>query len=147
MRRPLTGFVPAALEHARDAAGLSRGELAIIVGVDGTTIHNWETKRAHPAPNHLAAAAAALGVPLSTLIVIPEQERTIADLRTLAGLTQQELGDRAGLSSTTLGRIERGETLTKTSAVALAHILDVDESEIRRAFARARDQVLQRRRS
>ncbi len=143
VRAPLNGFKPQALEDARTTAGISRGDLSRAIGVDPTTIHNWETSRTHPQPDHLARAAEKLGIPLDRLVVVPEDSRTIADLRNLAGLTQKHVANRTGLSTTTIGRIERGEgSLSDRHATALAEALHLEERTIRDAFIRARNRPL-----
>ncbi|RYF49398.1 MAG: helix-turn-helix domain-containing protein [Comamonadaceae bacterium] len=143
VRGPLNGFRPKALEDARTAAGITRGDLSRAIGVDPTTIHNWETSRSHPQPDHLARAAEQLGIPLDHLVVVPVDSRTIADLRNLAGLTQKHVAERTGLSTTTVGRIERGEgTLSDRHSTALAEVLRLDERTIREAFIRARNRPL-----
>ncbi|MFC9356464.1 helix-turn-helix domain-containing protein [Rhodococcus sp. NPDC057014] len=143
VRSPLNGFQPQALEDARTAAGISRGDLSRAIGVDPTTIHNWETSRSNPQPDHLARAAEKLGIPLDHLIIVPEDNRTIADLRNLSGLTQKHVADRTGLSTTTIGRIERGEgSLSDSHAIALADALRLEQRTIRDAFIRARNRPL-----
>lgn len=143
VRLPLNGFQPKALEKARTAAKISRGDLSRAIGVDPTTVHNWETERSQPSPDHLARAAEQLGIPLDQLVVVPEKNRTIADLRNLAGMTQKDIAGRTGLSTTTIGRIERGEgTLADRHATALGEALHVEIQTIRAAFIRARTRPL-----
>ncbi|MHA4854315.1 helix-turn-helix domain-containing protein [Rhodococcus sp. MSC1_016] len=139
VRPPLNGFQPQALEIARTVAGLSRGALSRAIGVDPSTIHNWETSRSHPQPEHLARIAEKLGIALDCLIVVPENKRTVADLRILAGLTQSQVAHRSGLNTTTLGRIERGESsLSDRHAAALADALHLEEEMVRSAYTRTR---------
>ncbi|MFH5207898.1 helix-turn-helix domain-containing protein [Antrihabitans spumae] len=139
-RQALNGFVPAALESARDNAGMTRGTLARKIGVDPTTIHGWETGRSHPTPDLLARAAEELGILVDALVDIDPDQRTLTDLRVLAGLTQRQLADRIGLSQPTVGRIERGEArLTDPAAELLASTLGLPLPIVRDAHRRARD--------
>ncbi|MEU2004712.1 helix-turn-helix domain-containing protein [Rhodococcus sp. NPDC019627] len=139
MRPPLNGFQPRALEVARTAAGLSRGALSRALGVDPSTIHKWETSRSHPEPEHLTRITETLGIPLDRLLVVPRNRQVLADLRILAGLTQRQVANRAGISTTTIGKIERGEaSLSDRHAAALADVLCVDERTIRAAYLRNR---------
>ncbi|QHE72939.1 helix-turn-helix domain-containing protein [Rhodococcus sp. WAY2] len=139
VRPPLNGFQPHALELARTAAGMSRTTLARALGVDPSTIHNWETSRSHPEPEHLARITEELGISLDRLVVVPRNRRVLADLRILAGLTQRQVAYRAGVSTTTIGKIERGEaSLSDRHAAALADALGLDERTIRAAYLRNR---------
>ncbi|MFD7042929.1 helix-turn-helix domain-containing protein [Rhodococcus jostii] len=77
------------------------------------------------------------------LVVVPVDSRTIADLRNLAGMTQKHVAERTGLSTTTIGRIERGEgTLSDRHSTALAEALRLEERTSREAFVRARNRPL-----
>lgn len=49
---------------AREVAGLSQGELAAVVGVNRTTIGDWEAGRTEPAFSKLVALATATKQPL-----------------------------------------------------------------------------------
>ncbi len=139
-RRALNGFQPQALEAAREAAQMTRGTLARHVGVDPTSVHNWETGRAAPQPDLLARAANILGVSIETLVVVTDSMRTLSDLRILAGLTQRQLADQIACSDTTLGRLERGEArLTDALAEKIARALELETTTITDAYRRARE--------
>lgn len=61
--------------------------------------------------------------------------RRIRELRTRAGLSQEELADRAGLHRTYIGGIERGErNVGVLNLLQLARALKVPPSDLLRAF-------------
>ena len=148
-RRILRGFSPAALVEARATAeyvddagnphtGMSRGDVARLAGVSLTSLWNWEHGVTLPHVDTLARVAQALGVGMDRLVLVPESERTLADLRVLAGFTQPQLGKLAGLSTTAIGATERGEVLQlrEDRAAAFAEALKVPVTVVRDAFAR-----------
>ncbi|MFC9766722.1 helix-turn-helix domain-containing protein [Rhodococcus jostii] len=58
-------------------------------------------------------------------------------------MTQKHVAERTGLSTTTIGRIERGEgTLSDRHSTALAEALRLEERTSREAFVRARNRPL-----
>ncbi len=62
------------IAKAREAKGLSSLQLAMRVGVEETTLLNWENERSSPRANRLALIAGILGVPLAWLIAGEEDE-------------------------------------------------------------------------
>ncbi|MDV7136881.1 helix-turn-helix transcriptional regulator [Williamsia muralis] len=139
-RRVLRGFSPSALTEARTRAGLTQGELARIAGVGRTTLYQWEMGVRSPQVDVLASVARALDISLSELVSVPVDERFPGDWRVLRGLTQPQLGVAAGISTTMVGAIERGEAeLSEQTARALADALSVNETELRAAYRRARN--------
>jgi transcriptional regulator with XRE-family HTH domain len=58
---------PAGLRGLREAAGLTRAELAAAAGTSETQVWRWE-RGAHPTLAHGARVAAALGVSLDELL-------------------------------------------------------------------------------
>lgn len=142
-RRILKGFDRQALIAARAAATMTQGDLARIAGVSLTAIRDWEKGNNTPQVDKLAIVARTLDVPLSTLVVIAEIDRTLADLRILAGLTQPELGKAAGISTTAVGALERAEVgLSDVRAAALAEALAVDVATVRHAYSNAKNRPL-----
>lgn len=70
---------------------------------------------------------------------IPVSERFPGDWRVLLGLTQPQLGARAGVRTAVVGSIERGETaLSDNVAERLSSALDISIAELRDAHQRAR---------
>ncbi|MCP4765906.1 MAG: helix-turn-helix transcriptional regulator [Gammaproteobacteria bacterium] len=59
---------------ARETKGLSSLQLAKRVGVEETTLLNWENERSSPRANRLTQVAGILGVPLAWLIAGGEDE-------------------------------------------------------------------------
>lgn len=137
-RRILRGFDPQLLATAREATGLSRADLARVAGVGISTIRQWETGLKSPQVDKLALVANAVGVPISALVAVPVEQRFPGDWRVLAGLTQPQLGVLAGLTTSMIGQIERGEgALTESSARKIAQALGISVAELRAAHERA----------
>lgn len=138
-RRILRGFRPKVMADRRVAAGLSRGELARLVGVSTSAIDSWESERSTPAVDTLARVAQVLDAPLADLIVVSPGERFLGDLRALAGLTQPQLAARIGFSTTTVASLERGQAvLTDLQAFRISEAVDADVDEVRAAYQRVR---------
>ncbi|OFE08704.1 hypothetical protein A5N83_11410 [Rhodococcus sp. 1139] len=137
-RRILKGFDPAALVRTRTIRKFTRSDLARIASISLTALGNWEAGRATPQVDTLAKVAAALGVPMDTLIPIPEKDRTLADLRNIAGLTQPQLGKATGISTTAIGALERAEvrlTAIKPARIdALIKALNTTSDGLERAY-------------
>jgi transcriptional regulator with XRE-family HTH domain len=138
-RRVIRGFSPAALSQARQRAGLSRQDLARLARTGRATIDNWESGRATPQIDVLVRVATVLGLAVDKLVHIPSHQRFPGDWRVLRGFTQPQLAVATGLSTTTIGAIERGEVaLTDTNAAAISAALDMTSRTYRQAYERAR---------
>ena len=138
-RRVLRGFDREAFASVRARAGYEIGDLGRLADVGATTIYGWERGTRTPQVDTLARVAEVLGVALDELIRVPPRERTLADLRNLAGLTQPQLGLAAGIRTTALSKVERAEVpLSVERESALAQALGVDVTAIREAYARAK---------
>lgn len=138
-RRIMRGFNRATLTQARTTAGLSRQDLARLARTGRATIDNWETGRSTPQIDVLVRVAEVLSLPVDALIDIPEDQRYPGDWRVLRGLTQPQLAAATGLSTTTIGAIERGEVaLTDANAAAIARALNIDDTTYQQAYERAR---------
>lgn len=125
--------------QARTAAGMSRGDLARFADLAESTLSRWETGIASPQVDGLSKVVKALDLTIADVVQLPEGQRFPSDWRVLKGLTQPELGRLVGLSTTTLGRIERGEAgLTDEAAVKLSTVFAIDVDELRAAYERAR---------
>jgi transcriptional regulator with XRE-family HTH domain len=88
--------------------GLLQKQVAAQVGVDTTTVFNWESNATSPQIHVLPQVIRFLGYnPLPA----PESlaGRLVLTRKLLMGLTQQEMAKRLRIDPTTLGRIERGE--------------------------------------
>lgn len=55
---------------------------------------------------------------------------TVKQLRTKWGMSQQELATKAGLGITTVGRMEAGKPVQKSSVTLVAHVLGVKPETI-----------------
>lgn len=138
-RKVIRGFVPKRLTAAREKAGMSRGDLARVSDVTETAIGRWETGARSPQIDHLAKVVRALGLQMSDLVIVPSEGRYPGDWRVLLGLTQPELGKKAGISTTMVGAIERGEArLTEDVAAKLSAALGIPGGELRESYERAR---------
>ncbi len=138
-RRVMRGFAPETLAAARQAAKMSRGDLARLIGATPATVGNWETGRTKPQVDSLAQIARVLGQPISRLVQIDPTRRYLGDLRVLAGLMQPELAREAGISTAHLSALERGEVrLTSDVAQRLAGSLHVPVGSVEQAYALVR---------
>lgn len=136
-RRVLRGFDPQALRSAR--GDMPVRTLARLARVGRSTVHHWESGGTTPQVDVLKRVCELLNVPISAVVHVDPADAYPADFRVLSGLTQPELGKLAGLSTTTVGYIERGEVeLTDAALRALAVALDVAPANYRSAFERVR---------
>jgi transcriptional regulator with XRE-family HTH domain len=135
------GFDPDRLRQIRVNAGVTQAELATATGTDPTTIAKYEGGARTPYVERFAALAAALGVTPADLTVTTGAG-TLAELRTLAGLTQLGAATRAGLVRTTYSAIERGETPTieEGTAQRIATALGITAQQVHTAHAASRRQ-------
>ena len=138
-RRILRGFDREAFARFRTAAGFEIGDLARVADIGATTIYGWERGSRTPQVDTLSRVAEVLGVAMDELIRVPLSERTLADLRNLAGLTQPQLGLKAGIRTTALSKVERAEVpLSDDKAAAIAKALELSIGTVRDAYARAK---------
>ncbi|MFD4356800.1 helix-turn-helix transcriptional regulator [Nocardia sp. NPDC058518] len=156
-RVPMRGFRADQLEAARRAADISQGELAARAtailrqqkgfnptdqagpSVSTATVSTWVRGTRSPSPDKLAATAAALDLPMSALIDVPADERTLRTLRELSGRTQPMLATEVGVSSGLLAVLERGHgNLTDDVGRRLAKALGLPVAEVVDAYNRGR---------
>lgn len=139
-RRVLRGFDPARLTSLRESRGMSRADLARKSGLGGATVQQWESGTRSPQVDTLALVAKTLGLPIGDLVDVPRDQRFPGDWRVLLGLTQPQLGQQVGISTSMIARIERGEVkLTDENARRLATALEIGVDELVRSYERARD--------
>ncbi|MGL6234926.1 MAG: helix-turn-helix domain-containing protein [Segniliparus sp.] len=142
-RRVLRGFNRHRFTKARlsfKRKGISNHDLSRLSGVSESTLRKWQTGEVKPNIDKLVAALNVLETPVSAVVVVRAEERTLVDLRVLAGFTQPQLAKAAGISTTTLSTLERGSTpLSSERAETLAPLLGVSVTEISAAWQRARD--------
>lgn len=138
-RRVLRGFNAERFTALRKSK-TSMMELARLSGVTSSTIYGWEAGTFTPQVDKLASVMKILGRPIEHVVVVPVDERYPGDWRVLCGLTQPQLAAAAGIATTTLKKIERGETtLTDDKAVKLSRLLGTPVEEYEAAWRRARD--------
>lgn len=141
-RRFLLGFNPEALRLRRTALKMSRGDLARAANLSVNAIAAWESGRRTPQVDSLAQVAAALQCEIGVFVEMRPGERSLADLRVLAGLTQPQLGKLVGISTTVISSLERAESgLSDARAAALAQALNVDVETIKAGYAKARNRA------
>jgi transcriptional regulator with XRE-family HTH domain len=112
-RRILRGFDRSALLAAREDAKLGPAEVARLADVSAGAVYSWERGDSTPSVDTLSRVAVVLGVPISELVPIPEDELYLGDLRVLAGLTQPQLAKKAEISTSSLAQLERGQARLK----------------------------------
>ncbi|MGB8404807.1 MAG: helix-turn-helix transcriptional regulator [Mycobacterium sp.] len=115
------------------------GDIARVAGVHATTIYYWEKGVVTPQVDKLAAVMEVLGAPIEYVVRVPRDERYPGDWRVLLGVTQPRLAALAGIPTTTLRMIERGEVkLSHEKAVALSRLVNASTEEYVAAWQRAR---------
>ena len=96
------------LRKRRLDLGLLQREVAEQIGVDGTSICNWENNRTSPSFHFVSRIVEFLGYVPDVFPTDTLGERIVA-ARRLLGLTQKKLAHRLGVDPSTLGRWERGK--------------------------------------
>jgi transcriptional regulator with XRE-family HTH domain len=145
-RSGVPGFSAARLRAAREQAGLSPARLAEAAGTTRGSISKYLSGHARPQADRLPALARALGVPVSSLLDLPEGGEGLAHIRAAAGLTQARLAERSG---TDLKRYEAAEAgrrpLTETDIRQIAAAAGVSVSRVRCAHGRDVSRYRERR--
>ena len=141
-------FDSAALRRTREAAGLSRPQLAARIGVNVALIKSWEVKGVCPCVGNITRVAQGLGLKVSDLYTPDATSAgSLLDLRVAAGLTQQELAQRLKVrqplvsmwerskARPTLDEITRYGTVLDVDPTAIVAALDLTESRLGAAEA------------
>lgn len=132
------------LKELRKASDVTQTALADALGVHPQTVSKWERGVSEPDISQLGDLAAALGVPLETLLGLPEAEQTytgafraeslgraVSALRAARGESQERLAAAVNVSPDAVSRWERGVTCPDVQAlVALAAHFSVPVSEL-----------------
>ncbi|WP_236740011.1 helix-turn-helix transcriptional regulator [Mycobacteroides abscessus] len=135
-RRVLRGFSPEAFLEA--LGEVKAPELSRRTRISTSTIYAWAHGVRSPQVDRLAAVMQVLGKPISDVVLIEAGEHFPGDWRSLAGLLQPKLAAAAGIPTSRLQKIERGELdLSGDLAAVLAGILGVSAAEYRRSYVRA----------
>lgn len=103
------GFSPKRLRALRARTGLTQAELATAAAVSTGSIQNWEAGKHGPDVAAARRLAEVLTATVADLIELPEDQRTLADLRTSTGQYQTEVAVKLGWSVATLAALERGD--------------------------------------
>ena len=141
------GFDGQRLRRARQAAGLTQLQLSEALGVHETHVTNWERGERVPRVDRLGKLAQVLRVKPTDLTDLAEDgPPSLKALRVAAGLLQDQLAERAGLTRTKYAALERGEIvgLSDRDGAALAGVLGVRSEEVRAAHAVSRSGFLAR---
>jgi DNA-binding XRE family transcriptional regulator len=87
--------------------GLFQAKVAEQIGVDTTTIHNWEGNISTPAIRHIPAILRFLGYnPFSPAQALPER---LATVRKMLGMSQRKMAKSLGVDPGTLQAWEAGK--------------------------------------
>ena len=140
------GFRRDRMRQAREAAGLSRQDVAVILDCAASTVRGWEDGTATPHGPYLKNLAEALGLKLEDLVAEASGEHlTLGDLRARAGLLQADAAIALGLSVPTLSETERGNrTVQPDRAAALARLYAVPVEQVLLAAQTTRELRRQR---
>lgn len=142
-RRIMRGFSPDALRQARLDAGYSQAEIARVAKVGVGTVRRWEQGESSPQVDLLARVVEILGVTIADVVKVPVDERFPGDWRVLLGLTQPQLGAKAGITTQIVSCVERGViSLSDNVAEKLSAALEISEAELRAAHERVRNRPL-----
>lgn len=130
-------FHGAVLRHTREAAGLSRPQLAARMGVNVGLIKSWETKGVCPTVSNITRAAQALGLEVNDLYTPDVASKgSLRDLRVAAGMTQYFLAQRLGVRQGLVSQWERSRARpTWEQILRYAAVLDVEPAVIGAAVA------------
>jgi transcriptional regulator with XRE-family HTH domain len=140
------GFNRSALSRLRRDAELSIPELGLRADIAPSVLSRWESGAASPTPECLRRVADAMGVSTADFVDTPPDERTLADLRSLAGFSQRSLSKHLGIPFKTLARIENGHTdLDPERAQLMAEAFGVTIPELVAAYKRGAIRVLRQR--
>lgn len=135
----IRGFRADRLRELRRAAGLRHSDLARMVDVGKNTPGNWERGHSTPEVERLPLLAEALGVAISELVYVPDDELMPSDLRVRLGIGAVRLAQQVGISTTVLADFERATNKWNSEyAQRIAPVLGVSFEELREAWQRAR---------
>lgn len=105
-------------EHIRKRRleqNLFQTDIALIIGVEETSIYNWENNRSTPIIKHIPKIIEFLGY---TPDIFPHETlgEKLTYYRKIHGLSQKELAMKLGIDQTTLRRWERNERRPKKNS-------------------------------
>lgn len=97
------------LTRQREAAGLSRADLAARVGTNVEVVGLWEDGGVTPVVKYLPRIADVVGLDVFDLYLDPAARLGLSSLRIRAGLSQRQLARRLGAPQTAVSNWERGK--------------------------------------
>ncbi|MDO2987021.1 helix-turn-helix transcriptional regulator [Mycobacteroides abscessus] len=128
----------------RNEKGWSFQKLHQISGIHASQLSRYESGAKVPSPESLQRLARAFEVRPEELTSIAAAERTLGDLRELAGFSQLGLAKHLGLTLSVLRELEQATgDLTVEFASDLAQALGVGIEEIREAYQRSGLEAIQ----
>lgn len=140
----VSGVDPAALRAAREQAGLTQHELAIVVGAaGGERISRWELGISAPRPDFLVKLAKALDIPALRLIRFDGDVADLKALRLKAGLSASAVAAAANVAVPTYYAWEQGRWTIRPEAASIepmACILGESVEVVTAAFEEAQRQ-------
>jgi transcriptional regulator with XRE-family HTH domain len=130
-----TAFSAQGMRAQRERAGLTLWELRGLTGIPRPELQAYESGIRQPRPHRVVALAGAFGVRPLALMNRDVIGCGLASLRVTAGLCQQDLATRAGISALTLRGLESGTTcrLDWPTARRIARALRTSPEAVRRA--------------
>lgn len=137
VQQGVRGFSAAALRAARTRSRWSQADLATMAGVSESTIAGWERGISLPTVRRLRAVADALGKPVDEFLrSTGTRTQALVDLRAARRYTLVEAAEAAGISKSTLGRLENGHgNLSAEAGDKLAGAYALTAEDIEAAFA------------
>lgn len=138
------GFDRGQFALLRNEHGWSFQKLGRISGIHASQLSRYESGAKVPSPDSLQRLARAFEVRPEALTSIAPGERTLGDLRELAGFSQLGLAKHLGLTLSVLREIEQATgDLTAEWAAELSEALGVGLEEIREAYQRSGLEAIQ----
>lgn len=140
----VSGVDPAALRAAREQAGLTQHELAVVVGAaGGERISRWELGTSAPRPDFLVKLAEALDIPALRLIRFDGDVADLKALRLKAGLSASVVAAAANVAVPTYYAWEQGRWTIRpepASIEPMARLLGESVEVVTAAFDEAQSQ-------
>ncbi len=138
-------FSPSRLRQARARAKLTLEDLALLSGVEKSTIGHWETGHTQPSAESLIRVAHSLRLEVADLVPVPVDDLRPVDFRNRLGLTQEQVSIRTGTAVGTIGSLERGgRRPSDRSLLLLATEYGVESDSLSTAWQRERNARLRR---
>ena len=135
----IEGFDAALVQSFLDKAGLTRSQVAALVGVTRAVVGRWLSGESSPAPENAKALADLLGVDVLDFSGKTMNTADIVDLRQRQGMTIAHVADRTDMSKPQVHDIESAITPPSAERLEmLVPIYGVDLEQIRKAWINRR---------